>query len=113
MTCFRLKDGSTVRSQVSANEYARFVRLIEKGYDTEEAFKEATKRLPKTVKAEMREALGYLPAGLEKSLRARMYRTKCSYWEAYKWAKDTGRAWKNVKTAKATLELLKKGYQDV
>lgn len=113
MTCFRLKDGSSVRSQTSRNEYYRFVRLIEKGYDTEEAFTEATKRLPKSIRAEMREALGYLPPKLEISLRARMYRTKCSYWEAYKWAKDTGRAWKNVKTAKATLELLKKGYQDV
>lgn len=123
MTCFRLKDGSTVRSRTTPNEYARFTRLIEKGYDTEAAYAEAlkgvqrpvkvVKKTPKQIRADAVEAYLQMTPQLQKYILGRIRRTHCTFAAAYQHAKDTGRAWKNSQTAEATLELLKKGYQDV
>lgn len=113
MTCFRLKDGTTVHSQTTHAQYAKFSRLIEDGYSTEDAFKEAIRTDRKRIEAICKEVKDVLDEKSYRSIIRRMYRTKCSFGDAFKWAKDTGRLWKNAKTAKATLELLKKGYQDV
>lgn len=92
MTCFKLKDGSTVHSKTTMNQYRKYVRLIEKGYTSDRAFDEATKE---TVKDNIRLNYADLPPSLLKYIKGRMYRTKCSFDEAYHWAKSKGRCYLN------------------
>jgi hypothetical protein len=113
MTCFRLKNGTTVHSITTDAQYVKFARLVEDGYDTEEAFKEAIRPDRKRREAICKEAKEILDEVSYRHIIQRMYRTKSTFADAYQWAKDTGRLWKNAETAKVTLELLKKGYKDV
>jgi hypothetical protein len=107
MPCFVLKDGTTVRSQTTPSQYRKYIRLIEKGYNTEEAFAEATKKTAKDYEELRVEAFTQMTPKLRKSLIGRIYRTKCTFAEAYLWAKETGRAWKDAETAKKMMEILK------
>ena len=105
MPCFVLKDGTSIHSQTTTRQYQKYIRLIEKGYNTEEAFEMATQIECKPEKPsdfarrkklqsfkEIRdEANSVMTPDLMKTIRGRMYRTKCSFAEAYQWTKDTGR----------------------
>ena len=107
MVCFRLKDGSTVRSQTTNAQYAKFAKLIEEGYNTEDAFKEALRTDRKRREAICKEAKEILEECSYRHIIQRMYRTKSTFADAYQWAKDTGRAWKDAETAKRMKEILK------
>jgi hypothetical protein len=97
--------------------------LIEKGYDTDAAYSEVLKGVQRPVKAVEKtseqiradtvEAFMQMTPELQKYILGRMRRTHCTFTDAYQHAKDTGRAWKNAKTAEATLELLEKGFKYV
>lgn len=106
MTCFRLKNGKTVASLTTTAQYSKFTKLVEKGMDTEEAFAMATKITRKNMSTFKEEADFFMTPALDKYLRGRMWRKKCSFAEALEWAKKTGRCWMTIETAKETMKAL-------
>lgn len=105
MTCFRLKDGTTVHSKTNSAQYAKFLKLAEEGVDTDEAYKESIRDDRKKRKAADAEAKRILDEKTYMCVIQRMYRSKCSFKEAFMWAKDTGRLSRN---AEAALIILKR-----
>ena len=97
MTCFRTKDGKSIRSQCKNDtEYSRFYKAIEKGATTEEAFRCRTipqiKGHPHTLPfLRILEVLQNYNRNNYFIIKGYCYRHKCSVEEALKWAARTGR----------------------
>ena len=106
MTCFRLKNGKTVASLTNTAQYDKFVKLVERGMGTDEAYAMATKMTRKNLSKFKDEAGFFMTPALEKYIRGRMWRKKCSFSDALEWAKKTGRCWMSIETAKVTMKAL-------
>lgn len=97
MTCFRNTEGKTIRSLCkNLTEYGRFIRAIEKGFSTEEAFKMRT--IPKKKGHEDSPTLKRIKEVLAEFNEKNYYiiknycrRTKSDVDTALRWAAQTGR----------------------